>query len=136
MIRAGVAMPRLCVMTCIGNCGGETMASRAEELLISADSHIIEDPHFWENRLPAAFKDQAPVFPEREVGGLFQAHAGGWGPHDRVKEVGGRGREWGRVGPEAQRRPRGKPVDRVAGAVLSGVQPLDPGVLLCRSRPP
>ena len=53
------------------------MASRGEELLISADSHIIEDPHFWENRLPAAFKEQAPVFPEREVGGLFQAHAGG-----------------------------------------------------------
>ena len=53
------------------------MASRGEELLISADSHIIEDPHFWENRLPAAFKEKAPVFPEREVGGLFQAHAGG-----------------------------------------------------------
>ena len=63
------------------------MASRSEELLISADSHIIEDPHFWENRLPAAFKEQAPVFPEREVGGLFQAHAGGWDPHERVKEM-------------------------------------------------
>jgi hypothetical protein len=47
------------------------MAPRGEELLISADSHIIEDPHFWENRLPAAFKEKAPVFPEREVGGLF-----------------------------------------------------------------
>ena len=54
------------------------MASRGEELLISADSHVVEDPHLWENRLPAAFKDQATVFPEREVGGLFQAHAGGW----------------------------------------------------------
>ena len=63
------------------------MASRGEELLISADSHVIEDPHFWENRLPAAFNDQAPVFPEREVGGLFQAHAGGWDPHERVKEM-------------------------------------------------
>jgi hypothetical protein len=38
----------------------------------------VEDPHLWENRLPAAFKDRAPVFPEREVGGLFQAHAGGF----------------------------------------------------------
>jgi predicted TIM-barrel fold metal-dependent hydrolase len=63
------------------------MASRGEELLISADSHIVEDPHFWENRLPAAFKDQAPLFPEREVGGLFQAHPGGWDPHERVKEM-------------------------------------------------
>src|SRR5262249_23707112 len=63
------------------------MASLGAELLISADSHIVEDPHFWENRLPAALKDQAPVFPEREVGGLFQAHPGGWDPHERVKEM-------------------------------------------------
>jgi hypothetical protein len=62
------------------------MGLRGEELLISADSHIIEDSHLCENRLPAAFKDQAPVFPEREVGGFFQAHAGGWDPHARVKE--------------------------------------------------
>jgi hypothetical protein len=41
------------------------MASRGEELLISADSHIVEDPHFWESRLPTALKDQAPLFPER-----------------------------------------------------------------------
>ena len=41
--------------------GGEAMASLGEELLISADSHIIEEPHFWEQRLPASFKDQAPV---------------------------------------------------------------------------
>ena len=63
------------------------MASSGEELLISADSHVIEDPHFWQNRLPAALKDQAPVFHEREVGGLFQAHPGGWDPHERVKEM-------------------------------------------------
>jgi predicted TIM-barrel fold metal-dependent hydrolase len=63
------------------------MASLGEELLISADSHVIEDPHFWENRLPASFKDQAPVFPERQVGGAFQAHPGGWDPHERVKEM-------------------------------------------------
>ena len=48
---------------------------------------MVEDPHLWENRLPAAFKDRAPAFPEREVGGLFQAHAGGWDPHERVKEM-------------------------------------------------
>jgi hypothetical protein len=34
------------------------MASLGEELLTSADSHVIEDPHFWEQWLPAAFKDQ------------------------------------------------------------------------------
>ena len=63
------------------------MASLGEELLISADSHVIEDPHFWENRLPASFKDQAPVFPERQVGGTYQAHPGGWDPHERVTEM-------------------------------------------------
>ena len=63
------------------------MASRGKELLISADSHVIEDPHFWEKRLPAAFKDQAPVFPEQEVGGFFQAQPGGWDPAERVKEM-------------------------------------------------
>ena len=63
------------------------MASLGEELLISADSHVIEDSHFWKNRLPAAFKDQAPVFPDREVGGSFQAHPGGWDPNERVKEM-------------------------------------------------
>jgi hypothetical protein len=67
--------------------GGETMTSRGEDLLISADSHIVKDPRLWENRLPPVFKDQAPVFPEREVGGLFQAHAGGRDPHERVKEM-------------------------------------------------
>ena len=60
------------------------MASLGEELLISADSHVIEDPHFWESRLPASFKDRAPVFPERQVGGAFQAHPGGWDPRERV----------------------------------------------------
>jgi len=40
------------------------MGSLRAELLISADSHVIEDPHFWEQRLPTAFKDQAPVFPQ------------------------------------------------------------------------
>src|SRR2546429_7607148 len=63
------------------------MASLGEELLISADSHIIEEPHFWEHRLPAAFRDQAPVFPDREGGGSFQAHPGGWDPNERVKDV-------------------------------------------------
>src|SRR5216684_7791939 len=111
------------------------MASRGEELLISADSHIIEDPHFWENRLPAAFKDQAPVFPEREVGGLFQAR--GWVGPPRAGEGDGGG--WGeRRGalPELRHEPVRTPGRRLAGGLLPGLQRLDPGVLLCCSRPP
>ena len=63
------------------------MALLGAELLISADSHVVEDPHFWEHQLPASCKDQAPVFPDREVGGPFQAHPGGWDPNERVQEM-------------------------------------------------
>ena len=97
------------------------MASRGEELLISADSHIVEDPHFWENRLPASFKDQAPMFPEREVGGLFQAHAGGWDPHERVKEMAVDGVS-GEVLPELRHEPVRTPGRRLAGGLLPGLQ--------------
>ena len=40
------------------------MPGAVSELLISADSHVVEDPHMWTERLPARFKDAAPVFPE------------------------------------------------------------------------
>jgi len=56
-------------------------------LMISADSHVIEDPHLWETRLPAKLREAAPVFPERGVGGQFQAHQGGWDPLARVEEM-------------------------------------------------
>jgi predicted TIM-barrel fold metal-dependent hydrolase len=57
------------------------------EVLISADSHVSEDPELWVQRLPVAFRDQAPVFPPRRVGGHFQAHEGGWDPNARVQEM-------------------------------------------------
>ena len=112
------------------------MVSRGEELLISADSHIVEDPHFWENQLPAAFKYQAPVFPEREVGGLFQAHPGGWDPHERVKEMAVDGVSGEVLYPSFAMSLFGTPGRRPAGGLLPGLQRLDPGVLLFCSRPP
>lgn len=57
------------------------------ELLISADSHVIEDPELWKTRLPAALRDSAPAYPARSVGGPFQAHPGGYDPHERIKEM-------------------------------------------------
>lgn len=57
------------------------------QLTVSADSHVIEDPHLWETRLPPKYRGAAPVFPDREVGGQFQAHEGGWDPHARVQEM-------------------------------------------------
>jgi predicted TIM-barrel fold metal-dependent hydrolase len=58
-----------------------------QELLISADSHVVEDPEMWVKGLPSSLRDQAPVYPARQVGGHFQAHPGGWDPSQRVKEM-------------------------------------------------
>ena len=37
----------------------------SNEVLISADSHVSEDPNLWVDRLPAKFTDVAPKFPDR-----------------------------------------------------------------------
>jgi predicted TIM-barrel fold metal-dependent hydrolase len=58
-----------------------------DEVLISADSHVSEDPQLWLERLPVHLRDQAPVFPPRQVGGHFQAHEGGWDPNARMQEM-------------------------------------------------
>jgi len=57
------------------------------EYLISADSHVMEDPELWSKRLPARWKDAAPVFPTVEVGQGFQGHEGGKDPRARVEEM-------------------------------------------------
>lgn len=62
-------------------------ATTGDEILISADSHVMEDPDLWVNRLPAAFRAQAPRFPPRKLGEGFQAQPGGWDPAERVKEM-------------------------------------------------
>src|SRR5688500_423675 len=59
----------------------------SEELLLSADSHVIEDPQLWKKRLPQSFQAQAPVFPELKVGGQFQARPGGHDPKARLSEM-------------------------------------------------
>ena len=59
----------------------------SDDLLISADSHVIEDPQLWKKRLPPSLKDKAPVFPELKVGGQFQARPGGYDPRARLSEM-------------------------------------------------
>jgi predicted TIM-barrel fold metal-dependent hydrolase len=59
----------------------------SDELLLSADSHVIEDPQLWKKRLPASFRDRAPVWPELKVGGQFQARPGGHDPRARLSEM-------------------------------------------------
>lgn len=53
------------------------------ELPISADSHVIEPPELWSERLPPSLRDQAPRYPQHP----FQAREGGSNPTARVKEM-------------------------------------------------
>lgn len=55
------------------------------EVLISADSHVMEDPELWVKRLPTTFQDRAPRFPARtDFNSDIQ---GGWDPNARVGEM-------------------------------------------------
>jgi predicted TIM-barrel fold metal-dependent hydrolase len=58
-----------------------------DELVISADSHVVEEPTLWSERLGPNWRDRAPVFPQRSVGQQFQGHPGGFDPHARVDEM-------------------------------------------------
>lgn len=57
-----------------------------EGVMISADSHVMEDPELWVRRLPVAFRDRAPRFPESHRQ-AFQAHPGGSDPVARLQEM-------------------------------------------------
>src|SRR5881227_1081987 len=50
------------------------------EVIISADSHVMEPHDLWVTRLPQALRDQAPRYPEPKVGEGFQGHPGGHDP--------------------------------------------------------
>ncbi len=59
-----------------------------DEILISADSHVIEPANILKERVPAALRDSAPEFPKLKVGEGFQSHPGGSDPTERLKEMG------------------------------------------------
>jgi predicted TIM-barrel fold metal-dependent hydrolase len=61
-------------------------ATASPEILISADSHVIEDSELWVKRLPAALRDQAPRYRPEELTG-FTTHPGGSDPNERIKEM-------------------------------------------------
>ncbi len=63
------------------------MENTDREILISADSHVMEPPDLWAKRMPSQFRDAAPRFPEHKLGEGFQAHPGGHDPHERIKEM-------------------------------------------------
>jgi predicted TIM-barrel fold metal-dependent hydrolase len=59
----------------------------SSELLISSDSHVIEDPDLWVQRLPAAFRDRAPRYEYRKQKQSSEPYPGGADPRARVREM-------------------------------------------------
>jgi predicted TIM-barrel fold metal-dependent hydrolase len=57
------------------------------EIIISADSHVMEPHDLWEKALSARFGEAAPKFKKLEVGEGFQHHPGGNDPHARIGEM-------------------------------------------------
>lgn len=62
-----------------------------EELVISSDSHVLEDSRMWEERLPKKFAADAPIGLQPKPGEVdterFVGHRGGWDPVARVEEM-------------------------------------------------
>ena len=58
-----------------------------KELIISADSHVMEVPDLWTSRLPEAFRERAPRPPALQAGDGIHRHAGGWDPTQRLSEM-------------------------------------------------
>ena len=53
---------------------------------ISADSHMTEPPDLWQ-RLPKNLRDQAPTWSPGGRGFRMDLRAGGWDPHERLKDL-------------------------------------------------
>ncbi len=74
-------------MTTVAQETGAGASWSPAEILISADSHVMEPPDLWATRVPQALRSKAPQFPPHKVGAGLQAHAGGWDPNERLKEA-------------------------------------------------
>ena len=62
-------------------------AGNGQEILISADSHVMEPHDLWEKGVPEPLRDSAPRFTPLPVGEGFQKHPGGQDPNARIKEM-------------------------------------------------
>lgn len=65
----------------------KVQSSTNRDILISADSHVMEPANTLKERVAPAFRDSAPVFPQLKVGESFQTHPGGSNPNERIKEM-------------------------------------------------
>ena len=65
----------------------QATSGNGKEIIISADSHVMEPPDLWKTGVPPPFRESAPLFPPHKVGEGFQHHPGGHDPHERIKEM-------------------------------------------------
>ena len=64
-----------------------TSGNTKNEILISADSHVMEPANILKDRVPKAYRESAPLFPQLKLGESFQAHPGGSNASERIKEM-------------------------------------------------
>ncbi|HLQ31348.1 MAG TPA: amidohydrolase, partial [Chloroflexota bacterium] len=57
------------------------------DIIISADSHVMEPVDLWTERLPVSLRDQVPIFEKRDVDQGFQGRPGGHDPKARIEEM-------------------------------------------------
>jgi predicted TIM-barrel fold metal-dependent hydrolase len=63
------------------------MTTASPELIISADSHVMEPHDLWSSTLSARFGDKAPSFRPSVEGEGFQSRPGGTDPQKRLEEM-------------------------------------------------
>jgi predicted TIM-barrel fold metal-dependent hydrolase len=56
-------------------------------ILVSADSHMAEPPDLWDKNLPQSLRDRAPRITARLFETSQHLRAGGWDPHERLKDM-------------------------------------------------
>jgi len=59
----------------------------SDDIIVSADSHVMEPVDLWKTRVPAKFRENAPSFPPHKLGQGFQQREGGHDPNARIKEM-------------------------------------------------
>jgi len=57
------------------------------QVIISADSHVMEPVDLWKKGVPEKYREAAPLFPPHKLGEGFQQREGGANPHARIKEM-------------------------------------------------
>jgi predicted TIM-barrel fold metal-dependent hydrolase len=60
---------------------------KSGDVIVSADSHVMEPVDLWKKGVPEQYREAAPLFPPHKLGEGFQQRAGGGDPHARIKEM-------------------------------------------------